>query len=123
MVLAVLQSEGVKVRVSGVRLIRSPCLPATVTVTVSVGSLSRTREYVDVPPSFMLMPVPAASFAGEMVMPVVSSSMMVKEADLTGRESAESPATSSEPSRVTVSSSSSTASFTGLNRNVALPLV
>ena len=49
--------------------------------------------------------------------------MIVKEADLTGRESAESPATSSEPSRVTVSSSSSTASFTGLNRNVALPLV
>ena len=116
MVLAVLQSEGVKVRVSGVRLIRSPCLPATVTVTVSVGSLSRTREYVDVPPSFMLMPVPAASFAGEMVMPLVSSSMMVKEADLTGRES-------SEPMRVTVSSSSSMSSFTVLNRNVAVPLV
>ena len=49
--------------------------------------------------------------------------MMVKEADLTGREPAESPATSSEPSRVTVSSSSSTSSFTGLNRNVAVPLV
>ena len=49
--------------------------------------------------------------------------MMVKEADLTGRESAESTAPSSEPSRVTVSSSSSTSSFTGLNRNVAAPLV
>ena len=31
-------------------------------------------------------------------MPLVSSSMMVKEADLTGRESAESTATTSEPS-------------------------
>ena len=46
-------------------------------------------------------------------MPLVSSSMMVKEADLTGRAS-ESPATSSEPRRVTVSSSSSMSSFTGL---------
>ena len=49
--------------------------------------------------------------------------MMVKEADLTGRVSSGLPATSSEPSRVTVSSSSSTSSFTGLNRNVAVPLV
>ena len=49
--------------------------------------------------------------------------MRVKEADLTGREFSEPPATTSEPCRVTVSSSSSTSSFTGLNRSVAAPLV
>ena len=36
-------------------------------------------------------------------MPLASSSMMVKEVDLTGREFSEPPTTSSEPCRVTVS--------------------
>ena len=56
-------------------------------------------------------------------MPRVSSSVMVKEAELTGRNSLESAATTSVPCKVTVSSSSSTSSFAGLNRSVVVPLV
>ena len=56
-------------------------------------------------------------------MPRVSSSVMVKEAGTTDSEFSSKPVAVTEPRRVTVSSSSSTSSFTGLNRNVAVALV
>ena len=56
-------------------------------------------------------------------MPRVSSSVMVKEAELTGRNSSESEATTSAPCKMTVSASSSKSSFAGLNRSVVVPLV